>query len=439
VQPRRWPASSVLAWLIPIAVLLGLQTVLVFREQIFSPVDELQHVDYVRTIALQARLPVFGDQQVDLGLVSLYFHQYPAPPTAAQLQRIGGAPSYESLQFPVYYMVAAPVYKALSFDPKLAVYGVRLLNVLFSAAWLVLLILLLRRVGVGRVPAISVSLALTLIPGVALRDSQVINEVLASVLVTSLFILLVDRFPERPRLHSAVEGAVFALAILTKLTAVALLPVVVLAWLTRGRPQGPRFVAGAAGFGLALAPWLAWAIPVYGIPVPFVGRHPRIFHLADFALPHGLGSWSSYLGRLVHYFWFPWEWQLPSGTWRWLDLATLSVGSLLLVVATVWGGLHVARRRAWQSPMDRALLLSSASLISFALAYAVFVVWLNRIWETDFRELYLFFAPLAIALGYLAHRVGPRVVSAITMGFVALWLVADVGFYLAGTCPRCYP
>ena len=105
-----------------------------------------------------------------------------------------------------------------------------------------------------------------------------------------------------------------------------------------GRPQRPRFLAGAAGFGLTLAPWLAWAIPVYGIPVPFVGRHPRIFHLADFALPHGLGSWSSYLGRLVHYFWFPCEWQLPSGTWRWLDLATLSVGSLLLVVATVWEG-----------------------------------------------------------------------------------------------------
>jgi len=39
----------------------------------------------------------------------------------------------------------------------------------------------------------------------------------------------------------------------------------------------------------------------------------------------------------------------------------------------------------------------------------------------------------------VALRVGPRVVSAITIGFVALWLVADVGFYLAGTCPRCYP
>src|SRR5207237_9016156 len=162
-----------------------------------------------------------------------------------------------------------PVYKALSFDPKLAVYGLRLLNVLFSAVWLVLLILMLRRVGVGRMPAISVSLALTLIPGVALRDSQVINEVLASVLVTALFILLVDRFPQRPRLHSAVEGAVFALAILTKLTAVALLPVVVLAWLTRGRPQGSRFVAGAAGFGLALAPSLVWALPVYGLSLAY--------------------------------------------------------------------------------------------------------------------------------------------------------------------------
>src|SRR5207237_8676594 len=129
--------------------------------------------------------------QVDLGLVSLYFHQYPAPPTAAQLQRIGGAPSYESLQFPVYYMAAAPVYKALSFDPKLAVYGVRLLNVLFSSAWLVLLILLLRRVGVGRVPAISVSLALTLLSGAALRDSPVCHVGYVGVLVSASIVLSV--------------------------------------------------------------------------------------------------------------------------------------------------------------------------------------------------------------------------------------------------------
>jgi 4-amino-4-deoxy-L-arabinose transferase-like glycosyltransferase len=431
----------VLFWVVPIALLGAVQAFLVFREQIFSPVDEIQHVDYVRTIAMEARLPVFGEKQIDLGLISLYFHEYPASPSAAQLDRIGpaGRSSYEALQFPVYYLAAAPLYKLLSADPKTAVYGLRLLNVFLSVLWLVLLIMLLRRIGVGRGVAVGVSLALTLIPGVALRDSQVINEVLTSVLVTGLFYLLVDPHPTRPRLHSAAEGLIFGLAVLTKLTAAALLPVVVLAWLWRDRPRGGRLLAGAAGFLLAWAPWLAWAIPVYGIPVPFVARHPRIFNLANYALPHTLDVWTGYLGRLVRYFWFPWEWQLPPGVWRWLDPAASWTVTLLLAAAVGWATVHALGQRARPSVTRRAVLLASASLASFVVAYALFIIWLNRIWETDFRELYIFFGPLAILLSYMAVRIGQRAVAAVAIALVALWLVTDIGFYLVGSCPRCYP
>ena len=416
------------SWLVPLVLLVGLQTYLAFREPIFSPIDELQHTGYVRTIAMQAQLPVYGENENDPTLVALYFQK-----SAWGVPRLSPARlNYEALQFPLFYLLAAPVYKLLAADPRAAIYGVRLLNVLLSGVVLVLLVVLLRRAyRFDQLRAMAIALPLALIPGVTLRSSQVTNEVLATVLITALLAGLVVRKPSRPGLQSFLEGAALGLAVLAKLTAVAIIPAVLIGWLTR-RARRESLVAGTLGAVVTTAPWIVWSVGVYGSPVPFLSRHPKVFSgLTQFVPPHTLSSWLALVRHLVYFFWMPWEWRVPDG-WSWFPRLLVVAASILIAAATIASTRLVLH--AGPTDARRALAISAMTFGGFVVSYGVFVAALQRIWPTDLRELYVFLGAVAILLGPVAARLPRSVLLGFSGSVVVSWLMLDAGYYVIGRC-----
>jgi hypothetical protein len=427
--------NALLSWLLPVALLIGVQGFLAFREPIFSPIDEIAHVDYVRHIAEEAELPRYGESRTDMRLLSLYYRQYPTPLTPAQLARTPRplTISYEALQFPLFYIIAAPVYRLLDGDPPAAVYAVRMFNVGLSALVLVMLIILMRRLfRLDSLHGDLIGLALLLIPGVSLRGSQVTNQVLATLLVSVLLYALISPQTVHPLRRTSLEGGIFAFAVLGKVTAVAAGTAVLVAWLAR-RGQPARLLAsGAGGFLLVSLPWLGWALPVYGQPVPFMARHPDIFFLPEFAPPTTPSGWKNFLADLNHYFWFPKEWQMPSGAWSLLLKAVMYSGEAVFAVALVWAAWQAVRGRIQREV--QACRLALTMLGAFSIGYVAFVILLHRVWPTDGRELYVFLGPLGVVLGSLAVRLGERL-SAIVFGvLISAWLLVDLGLYLAGAC-----
>jgi hypothetical protein len=427
-EPSQARRRRLLGLVLPLILLVGLQTTLAFREPIFSPIDELQHTGYVRTIAMQAQLPVYGENENDPTLVSLYYQK-----SAWGVPRLAPARlNYEALQFPLFYLLAAPIYKLLAADPRAAIYGVRLLNVLLSALVLVLLVVLLRRAyRLDQLRAMAIALPLALIPGLTLRSSQVTNEVLATVLLTALLAGLVIRKPSRPGLQAFLEGAALGLAVLAKLTAIAIVPAVLLGWFMR-RQRRESLVGGTLGALLTTAPWMIWSVGVYGSPVPFLSRHPTVFAgLTQFIPPHTRSGWQALLQQLVAFFWLPWEWRVPDG-WSWFPPLLVVVASVLVAGLTI-ASVRLVRRTG---PADarRALTISALTLAGFLLSYALFVAALQRIWPTDLRELYIFLGAVALLLGPAVARIPRSVLLGFSASVLVSWLVLDAGYYAVGRC-----
>jgi hypothetical protein len=368
-------------------------------------------------------------------LLSLYYRQYPTPLTPAQLARTPRplTISYEALQFPLFYILAAPVYRLLDTDPPSAVYAVRMLNVGLSALVLLMLIILIRRVfRLDGIHGALIALALLLIPGVTLRGSQVTNQVLATLLVTVLLYALVSSQTVHSARRAFLEGGVFALAVLAKLTAAAAGPAILIPWLDRRGQPARSLASGAGGFLLVSLPWLGWALPVYGQPVPFMARHPDIFFLPEFAPPTTPGGWKNFLADLNHYFWFPKEWQMPSGAWSLLLKAVMYSGEAVFAVALVWAAWQAVRGRIQQE--GQACRLALTMLGALSIGYVAFVILLHRVWLTDGRELYVFLGPLGVVLGSLAVRLGERLSVVVFGVLISAWLLVDLGLYFAGAC-----
>jgi 4-amino-4-deoxy-L-arabinose transferase-like glycosyltransferase len=315
-----------------------------------------------------------------------------------------------------------------------------MLNVLLSAVLLVLMVQVLRRIfPLRRRLAMVIALVLLLIPGVSIRNSQVTNQVLATLLVTLLLYLLVRREMDSPGpSHSFAQGAVLGLAVLAKMTALGAVPALVLAWLRRRTALGWGLVLGAGGFILVMLPWLAWSLATYGHPIPFLGRRLHWWPAALFAAPATSAGWLDLATHINHYFWLPWDWQTAGGVWDWLLKIPVWGGFAVLVAAIASGAMEAAGRRP--GIQQFACRLALLMVVGFAVGYAILTFGLNRFWATDGRELYVFVGALAILFGSLAVRVRASVAMALFGSLLGTWLLIDVGFYLAGgSCFRCYP
>lgn len=424
-------------WLLPVLGLVALQTYLAFREPIFSPVDELQHTDYVRVIAEQGRLPIYGKADIDPTLLAVYMHQYPGPFSAAGY-RIPDYIyiNYETIQFPVYYVVAAPLYKIFDGDPRVAIYALRLENVAFSAAALLVLMLLMRRLLPKRPELWALApLVVLAMPGFSLRHTQVTNEVLATLLLTAFMASLLRQSDTHPRWAAFGEGALLGVTVLTKLTAIGVGASALAAWATRPGGLRLRLLPAAAGFVLALSPWLAWSMSVYRSPLPWSTTHVNL-SFCPCPAPNNATWWQQFLHDAWVSFFLPIEWAGPGyqrnelmriGEWA---IALLIAGSLGWGLYTMRSPHHTNWRMALLAVL--AVLGVTAGIIGLDLSH-------NRFASTDLRELYVFAAPIVLLVGGLMAGLDRRIGWAVLGGLIALWLLIDLQMYSGTQCQGCPP
>lgn len=436
-------SRRVLAWALPFLVLATLQTWMVFQEQIFSPVDELEHTDYVRYVAVEHRLPVYRDEKVSPDLISEYFHQWPRP--AVQPWQLWYFPparfNYEVHQFPVYYIAAAPLYAALAGgDPARPIYALRMLNVAFSELTLLVLILLLRR-GLALDPKLAggIGLAFLAAPGVALRDSQVTNEVLAGLLAGWLLLLLLSRDGRRPRLRAAAEGALFAVAVLTKLTAAALIAPLLFAWALRPGGLRSRALPGAVAALIVWSPWVAWALPTYGSVLPWANRPASYPPTVPFRPPSALSGWLQLAAAYQHQFWQPGEW--TTGAHHKLDLllkVAMAAGDVIVLLGLVAAIAVLVRERRTRDWLAAGVALLALGGVALGYLYQSYSQRSTN--PGDARELYMVLGGFVLVVGlFLGRRLPPAAALTGLGGLTAAWLVGAYALLGTGTCIACYP
>ena len=274
IRPRAFrddPFGTVFtAALLLLTVFFGARSAL--RYPPWSPVDEGAHFHFVQVVAEKFRLPVI-EELTSNEVLAIGEHVYPER-SRKDPRRLGlGGRSYEAFQAPLYYLLAAPVYRLAS-DHRDKVRDLRLFGVLLLVATFVPLALLARDlVGPAWPSATGFSGLYLFLPGVLFRNGLVSNDVLALPLGATLIWLLVraaDRDLWRDYLCACL---VFGLCLATKVTLLFFgLPVAIVGlalwWRRRCDPRAAAILVLSAVLALVpLAPWMARNLSVYGAPM----------------------------------------------------------------------------------------------------------------------------------------------------------------------------
>lgn len=187
--------------------------------------------------------------------------------------------SYEAMQPPLFYALAAPAWSAAynAGGPFAAVTVVRVLNALLLALLGPLTLATAWLLAPGRrVLAVSAVVLTAFLPGLLLNGSQVTNDTLGAVL-GSACVLLAARLARGAWSWRGglLLGGLFGLTLLAKLTDGGLVVGLAAAWawpaLKLRAPWRHQLAVGAAAAGLALLvllPWLLLNLATYGHPVP---------------------------------------------------------------------------------------------------------------------------------------------------------------------------
>jgi hypothetical protein len=194
---------------------LVIRVVLVFATPALFAPDEAAHLLYVDAVATGPQLPV---QHI-----------------SADPGQTRGADEF--FQPPLFYLVAAPVFKLLMPFGQASVYGVRLLNVVISLAVILMAYRLARRIFPARPAIASTAGTLTgFLPTFAGNSSSVNNDLLAILLVAiAIDGMVATLMSGRLTGNDITRISVIAgLALYAKTSALALVPALLLwAWLLR--------------------------------------------------------------------------------------------------------------------------------------------------------------------------------------------------------------
>ena len=216
--------------------------------------DEYQHIGYIASLSQSGQTPVYPltpvprsvvQQTIRFPLSPSAFEQlvpfggrpYPffwnRPPTPPELRASSPPlpPLYEAQHPPTYYWLMEPIWRA--FGPaapiERPVAALRLLNVLFAAAALALILCFVGATCLDRRHAMLLALWISLQPLLLLNAVRVANDALAFLLGTTVVVWtlhLLTRVPPRFAWESAAVGVLSGLAILTKATSIPLVPFV---------------------------------------------------------------------------------------------------------------------------------------------------------------------------------------------------------------------
>jgi hypothetical protein len=254
-------------------------------QPVWSRVDEAAHYDVIaqyaagvyphdsittirpETLEIMQRTGVYGFVVDNAYQRPGGFQTMPIGLTDAQhvlwIRRHGWQYSYEAFQPPLYYALALPAWKlgdAIS-GAFGALYAVRVFDALLAAALAPLAMLIALRLWPAQ-PSVGWAAAVltAAMPGVDANLTSITNDVLVSVLgAITLLVACSGRVTLR---RALIVGALLGAAILTKTTAVALIPAVVVALAWRGRLRNA--LAGLAVATVIVLPWIVSNVAIYG-------------------------------------------------------------------------------------------------------------------------------------------------------------------------------
>ncbi len=333
-------------------------------QPVWSRVDEAQHFHYIQYLYENRALPVEGETFISPEVVAVsreagQWGWYPAG-TTSEPTRLDPAEwtavpqeldshdreqwvrrnlwhfNYEAMQPPLYYAVNVPLYAALPGDTMVKLYGMRLLAVLLASLMVPIAYLTAREAFPdSRLVTLGAPVVVLLTQGYALNMSQVTNDALATPLAAAAILALL-RMVRRgySTRRSLIAGVLIGAAMLTKMTAVFLLPVALLALLLplaygreaikRALVNGALIIAPVAAIA---APWILRNISVYGDATGAAAAQPLMSSF--FASP--LRDMESLrINELLPTFWFG-EPIFPFPFWQvaWVPLLTAMVMALV--------------------------------------------------------------------------------------------------------------
>lgn len=348
----------------------------------FHTPDEGAHISYVRYVAEYGRLPRF-EGYTGVG--------------------------YEAHQPPLYYTIAALVWKAAQGLPLEPARAVRMLSTLFG----MLLVVMVHRIGrllLPRVPAVGQvsAMMVALLPMHVAICSAVNNDSLTNLLfalVLMEFALLYTQ--SKPSRWVALRMGLWAgLAGLTKVTALLLIPTMVVGWLIVPRTRGIQVWLGLlVSVGLAMAlmfPWFVRNMQLYDDPL-LLRAFERTFAgtaRAEQFLKAGV-TMTDYLHQVADWtyrsFWFAY------GTPR---TAEKGIPNFLPDrVYTVLGTIHLLTLIAFALSLWRereqfgegAMRWWAVAGLLFVLVLGAFVRFILTYFQTQGRYLYPALVPIALA------------------------------------------
>lgn len=397
--------------------------------------DEPAHYNYVKYLADHAQLPIL--QQGD------YPTTGPPGPRAA-LTNIA-AYRYESHQPPLYYAIAAVVYKAGG-----RLLALRMLSVLLGAALLVLVASCTLLVFPGWFAgALAAAAFVAFLPMHLFMTASVDNDTLSEVVLSALLLLFLAVAGGRTfRGVWIVLGALCAAALLAKVTIYLPAALLALATLAAGcrasyDKAAPLASAWAVRFARALG--LTAAVTIAGAGWWFV-RNGLIYGWTDLAaqarqaqvagsqLHQGALGWSvvsTFLITCFHSFWGQFGWMsvpLSGTTYRALEALSAGLAAgLLLLAGRAWR----ARARHERPPLPAPHLpWQVAGLIATWLGVVAGLVYYNFTFvQEQGRYLFPALVPVALAVslgvaGWFPRRLQPAALALAAAGSLAFALFA---------------
>lgn len=277
----RAPSRAHLLFLVAIAIVGLLRGgYWAYTTIVWNPVDEMQHFGYVESLATGDGIPVVGKDKVSDAVLSAAkaspVREFRSLPVSANADDPNWGPAreqYEGIQGPPYYvLMVVPYWLGDALGGVLAqLFVVRLSSVLLSLLAVPLLYLLGRELF-PRLPTawVLAPAVLVLVNGFNANLASVSNDSLLLVLSLGGLLAAVRASRGLGLRGAAVAGALFGLAVVTKSTAVAMIPIVGIVLVvamarTRRTVDSLRFVAvyGVAAT-LIVAPWVAFNLATYG-------------------------------------------------------------------------------------------------------------------------------------------------------------------------------
>ena len=402
----------------PLAIGLVAYAVLAYGYITLTPIwqnpDEPAHVNYVAFVAQTGGLPELRQGDWDLALLERLKTGALQPGDSVDSIR------YESWQPPLFYVLAAPIYRLGSAEPAAVVARLRTFDAVLGALTLIIAYAVAREV-LPLPLAAAVPLTMVGVPMFVAVSSAVSADPLANLLSAGMLLLLSRRLcrPASDRTAwSLMTGGILGLGLLTKLALAIFVPLALIVVVARSSRPLREAAATFGVAGLLALPWLAHQVTTYGWADPLaLARHAAVVSDQERFPGVSLDYVADFATITFHSFWAQFGWMAIVAPQRlyviWGVVSTLAV--LGLLVDRRW-----LRLPRWQ-----------LALGSVAAAFAAYVGYNLAFVQFQGRYLFPALVPIAMLLvGGWARLVPNDRAKPLATLLVALTLVALNGYTL---------